>query len=722
MSHKAAGRIDQDTVRRLIDQTLTQTVERLGAYGGGLALVDEDGEVLTTHVGVGLPPEFARPLHRKRLTTPIADPAVEAVRERRLVWVASGEELILRFPQPARIMPHQAMAAAPVATDGTVWGVLMLIWPASRHSPLSAAELAAIDEATARLAELLQDAAEAGLRLPPPARPRSLPLPRRATASPAEAQAAVDYVTRLPEGGCALALDGRIAFVDPDAADLLGGRVADLLGVKLWEALPWLRDPQCEQAHRQAVLRQRAISFTAVRPPDRHLLFQLYPDPTGVSVRVSAITAEHVSRERNASTPPVARRPQAAPGPMTLETMYDLIHLAGALTQAKDVPEVVDLVSDHFLLAFGAQACALLTTESGRLRILSDHGFNPEVAHIFDHMPLTADIPGALALTAGVPLFFADDDELARMYPALGEFDSGVAAWAYLPLIVSGRPVGACVLGYDRPHHFTDEERITLTSFSALIAQALDRARLYDAKSRLVQSLQAGLLPPRLPRVPGVELTARYIAAGHGIDIGGDFYDVIPLGPREVVAVIGDVQGHDATAAALMGHLRTAVHAYALTGISPSDVLARTNRLITDLDPHLLASCLYAHLDLAGRRVRLATAGHHPPLLRHAGLPAEILQIPPGPLLGVAASGTYPTIEAGFAPGTILAMYTDGLVETPCDDPDSTLNFLAALLDHADRRLDEVADALVRRARPFGEPTDDTTVLLLRTTPETAPR
>jgi hypothetical protein len=198
MSHKAAGRIDQDTVRRLIDQTLTQTVERLGAYGGGLALVDEDGEVLTTHVGVGLPPEFARPLHRKRLTTPIADPAVEAVRERRLVWVASGEELILRFPQPARIMPHQAMAAAPVATDGTVWGVLMLIWPASRHSPLSAAELAAIDEATARLAELLQDAAEAGLRLPPPARPRSPGAPPRApprrrrrwTTSPASRRAA----------------------------------------------------------------------------------------------------------------------------------------------------------------------------------------------------------------------------------------------------------------------------------------------------------------------------------------------------------------------------------------------------------------------------------------------------------------------------------------------------------------------------------------------------
>ncbi|MFF3689772.1 PP2C family protein-serine/threonine phosphatase [Streptomyces sp. NPDC002187] len=118
------------------------------------------------------------------------------------------------------------------------------------------------------------------------------------------------------------------------------------------------------------------------------------------------------------------------------------------------------------------------------------------------------------------------------------------------------------------------------------------------------------------------------------MDIGGDFYDLIRLSENEVAAVIGDVQGHNVTAAGFMGQVRTAIHAYAVAGAPPGEVLRRTNLLIADLDPDLLTSCLYAHIDLTGHSAQLATAGHRQPLLRNPDLHTRVLDVPPGPLLG----------------------------------------------------------------------------------------
>lgn len=129
-----------------------------------------------------------------------------------------------------------------------------------------------------------------------------------------------------------------------------------------------------------------------------------------------------------------------------------------------------------------------------------------------------------------------------------------------------------------------------LTSLAGLIAQSLDRARLYDAKHTLAHSLQAGLLPQTLPRILGLEVAARYLPAGHGIDVGSDFYDLIRCAPAVAAAAIGDVQGRSTAAAALMGQVRTAVHAHASAGAPPGELLARTNRLLTDLDTPYLSS------------------------------------------------------------------------------------------------------------------------------------
>lgn len=145
-------------------------------------------------------------------------------------------------------------------------------------------------------------------------------------------------------------------------------------------------------------------------------------------------------------------------------------------------------------------------------------------------------------LATGAPVFFSSYEEFRSAHPTAPRHE-GRNAWAFLPLTVSGRSVGSLILSYDQPRPFPPAERALLTSLAGLIAQALDRARLYDAKHALAHTLQTGLLPHTLPPVPDLEVTARYRPAGHGMDIGGDFYDLIRPSPSTVVAAIGDVQG-----------------------------------------------------------------------------------------------------------------------------------------------------------------------------------
>jgi serine phosphatase RsbU (regulator of sigma subunit) len=333
----------------------------------------------------------------------------------------------------------------------------------------------------------------------------------------------------------------------------------------------------------------------------------------------------------------------------------------------------------------------------------------------FDGMPLTERTPGTQVLRTGVPAFLESAEQLEHLYPARQATPDGFASWAYLPLIASGRPVGTWVLAYARPHPFPAEERAVLTSLAGLVAQALDRALLYDAKHRLAHGLQEALLPHSLPPLPGIEAAARYLPATRGMDIGGDFYDLVPV-EGMAAAVIGDVQGHNVTAAGLMGQIRTAVRAYTAVGQAPEEVMRRTNRLLIDLGSDLFASCLYLRIDPARRRAVLSRAGHPPPLLRRPDGRVRVLDLAGGPLLGIEASAVYPSSEVGLSPGSLLVLYTDGLVESPGVDLEDALADLGRRLAEAgDLPLDALADTLVRDVADAEERIDDIALLLLRT-------
>ncbi|WP_256107878.1 SpoIIE family protein phosphatase [Streptomyces sp. ODS05-4] len=728
----------------------------------------------------GVSREFAVPWLRVAPGDPV--PLADAVAQRRLVWIGGQEEMARRYPRPGLILPYRfALAAMPVtdsapgdsvadsapgdsaadsapgdpvadsapgdsaadsapgdsAADSAPgdpaahWGGLVLLWPGSHPPRLSPAQRDDIAEGCARLAAVCRREAEHGAPLRPGHQPRLVRRHRR-TPGPIEATAAVEFVERLPGGSVSLDLNGVVTYLTEAAADLLGADVDDLLGALPWEALPWMDDPAVEDRYRAAVISRQTTSFTAVRPPGRRLRFDLHPGPTGISVRVTPAPPEDPADGpaedpgEPALTGEAGPRPDDPdhtahpPLPSRATALYQLMHLAATLTEAAGVQDVVDQAADQLVPALGAEALALLTAEENRLRVIAYRGA-PYRADVRDESaPLTSEIPAARVLLTGDPLFFGTRAELAAAHPRAAVLKGQGDAWAFLPLIASGRPVGSLVLTYDRPRPFHPGERAILTALAGLIAQALDRARLYDSKQELAHRLQAGLLPHNLPRVPGAQIAARYLPAGRGVGIGGDFYDVIRLTGASMAATIGDVQGHNVEAAALMGQVRTAVHASA--GAPPGEVLARTNRLLTDLDPGLFTSCLYAHIDLAHHRALLATAGHPPPLVRHPDGHTAPLDLPPGLLLGIDPTARYAAGGLTLPPGTVLALYTDGLVEQRGIGLDEATADLAGQLSlGSPDDLDALADALVGHARAAAPRHDDMALLLIRTTGPPAP-
>ncbi|MER6711113.1 MULTISPECIES: SpoIIE family protein phosphatase [unclassified Streptomyces] len=693
--------------RPLLSLALASMMDEVHAHSGAVYLLSPDQPVLEMAVMAGLPRAFAAPWERVGLSAPI--PVADAARERRLVWVGGEEEMARRYPRIAVVLPYPfALAAVPVATESTVYGAVFVTWPGSHPPELSDHERKHLTAACGRLAVRLQRAAEHSIPPHPETDLVASPLVGGMAGTLGTVEAA-RMVSRLPYGLVSLDLHGRVGFVNAAAAELLNVPVSRLLGTQLWASVPWLNDPVYEDRYRAALMSQHTTSFVALRPPGEWLSFRLYPSTTGLSVRITRSRA--VSEMNRAAPPPDGK-------PSRLVTMSQVLDLASALTEAVGVQDVVQLVADEIAPAVGSQALVVLGSRANRLRVLGHRGYpDAHVVERFDGMPLTEPTPGTQVLKTGVPAFFETQEQLERLYPARLMTPDGFAAWAYLPLIAQGRPVGTCVLSYAEPHPFPTEERAVMTSLAGLIAQALERALLYDAKHRLAHGLQEALLPHSLPSLPGIEAAGRYVPATQGMDIGGDFYDLVRT-QGMAAAVIGDVQGHNVTAAGLMGQVRTAVRAYTAVGQAPEEVMRSTNRLLLDLGSELFASCLYLRLDPAHGRAVMSRAGHPPPLLRRPDGRVRVLDLAGGPLLGIDASAVYPTTEVALPPGSLLVLYTDGLVESPGTDFEEALADLGRrLTDAGDRPLDELADSLVRHRRLHTdgeERLDDIALLLLR--------
>lgn len=298
-------------------------------------------------------------------------------------------------------------------------------------------------------------------------------------------------------------------------------------------------------------------------------------------------------------------------------------------------------------------------------------------------------------------------------------------SWAVLPLSGSDGWRGACLFGFLGTKVFDDATRTLFTAVGGILAHSLSRARLYDTEHQWAAALQRAMLPRRLADVPGHSTAVRYLPGTTGMAVGGDWYDLLPLPDGRVGLVIGDVQGHSVEASAVMGQLRIALRAYAAEGHSPGTVLARTGRLLADLDTDLFATCCYLSLDPATGAVSAARAGHPQPARLDAARGTVVeLDLPGGPPLGVDPDASYPETETVLAPGESLLLYTDGLIETRDEDIDSCRDRLLAnvgdwLTDALGAAaeapwLDRLADHLVRPRLSQSPRADDVAVFLVQ--------
>ncbi|MEW1639169.1 SpoIIE family protein phosphatase [Streptomyces sp. NPDC093801] len=693
-----------DAAGRVLARAAVGAVRAVGGCAGGVYLRSDTEGLLRMAAVTGLPGVLFRPWWRIQVNRPY--PVAEAFRSGQAVHLPDGETAVRRFPQLMAGLPFPfGSLYEPVAAGGRRFGVLLVVRPATPGVPVDADDRRRMREAADRLGRDLAELAAAGDPVHWDRDPLGVPWPQ-AGGSAGEA------ADRLPVGVLSVDRQGVIGFANAAAGELSGMPAARLAGRGLWEALPWLGHPAFEDHFRGAYLSGEAVCFEARRGKDADpaaVSVGLYPAPSGLTVTLEA-------GGRPVYAPGAAAR--AGPGSgaaaaSRASALYRPVALAIALTEAMTARQVSAVVTEELLPAFGGRQLAIYLLDERHLYLAWETGFPRGFLDRFDGVSLDARLPGVETLTSGRPLFFESMQHLASAYPGI-PLDADVGARAFLPLIASGRPVGSCILGFDAPRGFSREERTVLTALAGLIAQALARARRYDSEAALARGLQAALLPHRLPVTGRVATVGRYLPGSAGMDVGGDWYDVVETGPDRLALVIGDVQGHGVAAAATMGQLRSAVRAFALSGNSPEQVVRGTNQLLIDLDPGQFASCCYVLLDPASGRAVAARAGHPQPLLRHADGRTEVLDLAGGVVLGVDPGASYPETELLLEPGAVLALYTDGLVEVPGADIDEGVERLRSVLAAAARPapLTETADRLVAEADERADRPDDIALLL----------
>ncbi|MFE9257959.1 SpoIIE family protein phosphatase [Streptomyces sp. NPDC006879] len=391
------------------------------------------------------------------------------------------------------------------------------------------------------------------------------------------------------------------------------------------------------------------------------------------------------------------------------------------LAHARTVTDVTDVLKDPEALGhLGAVSVMLGVVEGGRIHLVAEGrlgSYAPEI----EYTRIEDGFPMSEAVRTMQPVFLRTRDDFQYRYPRLWPYIEplSVCSGVYLPLIAQGRPIGALGLLYSRDAEFSREERNLLLALGSGIAQSLKRAMLYEQEHDLAEGLQRAMLPRAVPEVPGVQIAVRYRAAGLGRDIGGDWYDVIPLADGRVGVMIGDVQGHDTNAAAVMGQLRIVLRAYITEGHTPGTAMARASAFLRDLDTERFATCTYAEADPTTGMLQVVRAGHLDPLVRRGDGSCHRIPVAGGLPLGLhtgpggAGATGYPVTTIELHPGDTFLLCTDGLVEVPGDDPDVGLQRLMDTVQAAPVELEPLAELLCSLPGDQGG-ADDMALLLLR--------
>ncbi|MFI0817078.1 SpoIIE family protein phosphatase [Streptomyces sp. NPDC021098] len=400
-----------------------------------------------------------------------------------------------------------------------------------------------------------------------------------------------------------------------------------------------------------------------------------------------------------------------------------LLDAGRALAEAMSTAEVLRVAAGLSMPGFSPDGLAVFGVKGDRISLIGHHGHRVDAEHPSAALPVATDHPAAEVVRTGRAVYLPSPEEYRGRFPAAwGRIRSRKRrSWAFLPLIVAGRTIGAWMAGFAHPVAFSPDERSVLTTIARMLAQALSRAALQETERELSDGLQRSMLPAATPDIPGLTVAARYVPTGGGLQVGGDWYDVIALPSGRTALVIGDVQGHDVRAAGIMGQLRIAVRAYASEGHHPDAVLARASRFLCGLtdpggdgghDPRF-ATCLYMEVDPVAGTLDIARAGHPDPAVRLADGTMMLRPTAGGLPLGVDPEGDYPTTRVVLEPGETLLMCTDGLIETGGHDLETGWTRIRSVFEHpatatdGPHDLEALAEALVQAVH--GPPSHHTT-------------
>lgn len=412
-----------------------------------------------------------------------------------------------------------------------------------------------------------------------------------------------------------------------------------------------------------------------------------------------------------------------------------LLDAGRALAEARSTAEVLRVAYSLSMPGFSPDGLAVFGVEGERLTIIGHHGHNMGDEGPFSDMPLETDYPAAEVVRTGRAVYLPTADDYRDRYPATWPLARrfGRRSWAFLPLIVAGHTMGTWMAGFRHPVSFSPDERSVLTTVARMLAQALARAGVAETERELSLGLQRSMMPSLGPDIPGMTVAARYVPTGGGLQVGGDWYDMIPLPSGRIALVIGDVQGHDVRAAGLMGQLRIALRAYASEGHPPDAVLSRASRFLSGLTDAYedgdqpdarFATCLYAEADPETGTLDIARAGHPDPVVMTPDGTAVIRRTEGGLPLGVEADADYPATRITLEAGETIMLCTDGLIETGGHDLATGWVRIRPILEGHTGDLEKLADELVQAVHgPASHYTtgpladrreDDIAVLLLR--------
>jgi serine phosphatase RsbU (regulator of sigma subunit)/anti-sigma regulatory factor (Ser/Thr protein kinase) len=392
-------------------------------------------------------------------------------------------------------------------------------------------------------------------------------------------------------------------------------------------------------------------------------------------------------------------------------TLSKLQQVTGAALEQLTLRGTLEALVEGICEAFGADLARILLRDEeddSRLRVGAASGFRGLAPGA--PVPVTGALDQVLAGPRTITL--ADLSQETELDPALAA--GKPRALMATSLTVNGKVEGVVEVGLCSSRRWNADEESLLVLMADRAGFAIDNARAYERQLGTVEVFQRSLLPEDLPQPDGVRIGARYESGGA---VGGDWYDALELGGGRVGVAMGDVVGHGLGAAALMAQLRHATRAYALDGHSPAGVLDRLDSLVRNLDGGQMATLLYLVVEPDRSSVRLASAGHVPPLVIDPDGHAEYLEAPPDPPLGVFESASHSEAEVKLEPGSTLVLYTDGLVEQRGVSIDAGLEALRAAARTPGEDPEALCKRLIKAMLDVHEADDDIAVLVLRTLP-----